>query len=65
MVLQEEVSRLKKQYDEVMRECNEAVREKNCLKQQCTKAITEWDSALREKNKLQEDLLKVRLRYLG
>lgn len=43
-----------------MRECNEAVREKNCLKQQCTKAITEWDSALREKNKLQEDLLKVR-----
>ncbi|XP_063844799.1 disks large homolog 5-like isoform X5 [Scylla paramamosain] len=57
---QEEVSRLKKQYEEVMRECNEAVREKNCLKQQCTKAITEWDSALREKNKLQEDLLKAR-----
>ncbi|ROT73193.1 putative discs large protein [Penaeus vannamei] len=60
---QEEVSRLKKQYDEVLRECNEAVREKNCLKQQCTKAITEWDSALREKNKLQEELLKIREKY--
>lgn len=55
---QEEVSRLKKQYEEILRECNEAVREKNCLKQQCTKAITEWDSALREKKQIARRIIE-------
>ncbi|KAB7496651.1 Disks large-like protein 5 [Armadillidium nasatum] len=50
---QEEITRLKKQYEEV-------VREKKCLKQQCTEAIMQWDTALRDKNRLQEEAQKLR-----
>lgn len=52
ILLQEEITRLKKQYEEV-------VREKKCLKQQCTEAIMQWDTALRDKNRLQEEAIKV------
>lgn len=56
---QEEVTRLKKSYDEVCQERNAAIRERNGLKQQCTAAIRQWDNALRERNEIKEALAKV------
>lgn len=57
--IQEEVSRIKKQCEDMMQERNVAVRERNGLKQQCTAAIRQWDIALRERNEYQEALSKV------
>lgn len=56
---QDEVARLKKQYEEVVQDRNSAVRERNGLKQQCTAAIRQWDIALRERNEYREALAKV------
>ena len=60
---QEEATRLKKQYDEIVQERNSAVRERNGLKQQCTAAIRQWDIALRERNEYREALAKVQQQH--
>ncbi|XP_063244378.1 disks large homolog 5 isoform X2 [Bacillus rossius redtenbacheri] len=60
---QEEVSRLKKQCEEVAQERNVAIRERNGLKQQCTSAIRQWDIALRERNEYREALVKVQQQH--
>ena len=52
-VLQEEIGRYKKLYNEVLIERNQ-------FKQQCTQVIRQWDEDLREKNKYKDALAKVR-----
>ena len=60
---QEEMTRLKKQYEESIQERNGAVRERNVLKQQCTQAIMQWDSAIRERNTYKDFLTKIQVQH--
>ncbi|KAJ9592918.1 hypothetical protein L9F63_015423, partial [Diploptera punctata] len=61
--IKEEVTRMKKQCEEVAQERNAAIRERNGLKQQCTSAIRQWDMALRERNEYREILTKVQQQH--
>ena len=60
---QEEMTRLKNQYEESIQERNAAARERNVLKQQCTQAIMHWDIAIRERNTYKDCLTKVQLQH--
>lgn len=60
---QEEMTRLKKQYEESIQERNAAVRERNVLKSQCTHAIMQWDIAIRERNTYMDYLTKIQLQH--
>lgn len=60
---QEEMTRLKKEYDESIQERNGAVRERNVLKSQCTHAIMQWDIAIRERNTYFDFLTKIQLQH--
>lgn len=60
---QEELGRTKNQYDEVVQERNDAIRERNGLKQQCTAVIMQWDIALRERNEYRDALSKVQQQH--
>ena len=51
-LIQEEISRYKKLYQEMFTERNQ-------LKQQCTQAIRQWDSAIRERNDYKDQYTKV------
>lgn len=58
-LVQEDLSRMRKNYEELGQEKNSALRDRNCLQQQCTAAIRQWDKALRECNEAKELLTKV------
>lgn len=53
---QDDVSRLKKECDELSQDRNNAVRERNGLKQKCTAAMRQWDIALHERNEYRDAL---------
>ncbi|CAG0884142.1 unnamed protein product [Darwinula stevensoni] len=60
---QEEVARLKLQYEESIQERNAAVRERNQFNKQCTAAIRQWDNALRENSELKEQISKMQQQH--
>ena len=52
--MQDEISRYKKLYHDMLTERNQ-------FNQQCTQAIRQWDQALRERNDYKDALVKVRI----
>lgn len=58
-LVQEDLTRMRKNYEELAQEKNGALRDRNGLQQQCTAAIRQWDKALRECNEAKELLAKV------
>ena len=52
--MQDEISRYKKLYQDMLTERNQ-------FNQQCTQAIRQWDQALRERNDYKDALVKVRV----
>lgn len=56
---QEEATRLKKCYEEIVVEQNSWSHERDGLKQQCNAVIRQWDITIRERNEYKEALAKV------
>ena len=56
--MQDEISRYKKLYQDMLTERNQ-------FNQQCTQAIRQWDQALRERNDYKDALVKVGFHFLS